>query len=41
MRELQESGIEWIGDIPLDWETDRIGSLYIERKEKCDANQYC
>lgn len=28
MREMRDSGIEWIGKIPVDWATTRIGNLF-------------
>lgn len=28
MREMKDSGIEWIGEIPKDWEITKIGMLY-------------
>lgn len=34
MREMKFSGVEWIGDIPKEWETKSIRSLLIERNEK-------
>ena len=40
MREMKDSGIEWIGEIPVDWNIDRIGNYYTERKEKVSDNDY-
>ena len=34
MREMKDSGIEWIGEIPVDWELSKIGAVYEERNEK-------
>lgn len=34
MREMKDSGIEWIGEIPADWELSKIGTVYEERNEK-------
>ncbi len=31
MREMKDSGVEWIGKIPLDWELSKIGRIYEER----------
>ena len=31
---MKNSGIEWIGEIPEDWEVSKIGQLYEERKTK-------
>lgn len=33
-RPMKDSGIEWIGEIPEEWEVFRIGALYSERKEQ-------
>lgn len=34
MREMKDSGVEWIGEIPNTWELSKIGSLYDERNIK-------
>lgn len=34
MREMKDSGIEWIGEIPVGWELSKIGAVYEERNEK-------
>lgn len=34
MREMKDSGIEWIREIPVDWELSKIGAVYEERNEK-------
>lgn len=34
MREMKDSGIEWIGEIPSDWGLSKIGAVYEERNEK-------
>ena len=34
MREMKDSGIEWIGEIPQEWERIRIGRLFRLRNEK-------
>lgn len=34
MREMKDRGIEWIGEIPVDWELSKIGAVYEERNEK-------
>ena len=39
-RKMKDSGIEWIGEIPEDWEIGKIGQLYIERKEKVSDRDY-
>lgn len=33
-RAMKDSGIEWIGEIPQEWEVYRMGALYSERKEQ-------
>ena len=40
MREMKDSGIEWIGEIPKDWSFARIGSLYNLRVEKVSDRDY-
>ena len=40
MRGMKESGIEWIGEIPKEWEVSLIGNLYDERKEKVSDKDY-
>jgi len=40
MREMKNSGIEWIGDIPSDWELSQIKSVYTERKTKVSDKDY-
>ena len=34
MREMKDSGIEWIGQIPKDWVTIRIGNVFSLRNER-------
>ena len=40
MREMKDSGIEWIGMIPTDWNIVRIGNQYTERKTKVSDRDY-
>lgn len=40
MREMKDSGIEWIGEIPKDWNLNKIGSLYEERNVKVSDKDY-
>lgn len=40
MRQMKDSGIEWIGEIPESWELGQIGQLYDERKEKVSDRDY-
>jgi type I restriction enzyme, S subunit len=39
-REMKDSGVEWIGEIPKDWTISKIGSHYIERKAKVSDMDY-
>lgn len=39
-RVMKDSGIEWIGEIPIDWECTRISSLYSERNTKVSDKDY-
>ena len=39
-RELKDSGIPWIGEIPKDWGIDTIGNLYTLRTEKVSDKDY-
>ena len=34
MREMKDSGIEWINDIPSTWEVKRLKKILVERNEK-------
>ena len=36
MREMKDSGIEWIGKIPREWETPKIAGCFSEVKQKND-----
>ena len=35
-REMKDSGIEWIGEIPADWQINRNKVLFFEINERCD-----
>lgn len=37
---MKDSGIEWIGEIPSAWETNRINSLYSERNIKVSDQDF-
>ena len=37
MREMKDSGVEWIGEIPKDWEIARIKRLFSEANERCES----
>ncbi len=40
MREMKDSGIEWIGKIPVEWELNKIGYVYDERSIKVSDKDY-
>ncbi|MBQ8776049.1 MAG: restriction endonuclease subunit S [Treponema sp.] len=37
---MKNSGVEWIGEIPEDWEVSKIGQLYEERRTKVSDTVY-
>ena len=37
---MKDSGISWIGEIPEHWEVKKIGSLFVERREKVSDKEY-
>ena len=37
---MKPSGIEWIGDIPSDWEVVNIGGMYTVRNQKVSDRDY-
>lgn len=39
-RNMKDSGIEWIGEIPEDWNLNKIGSIYDERNEKVSDKDF-
>ncbi len=39
-REMKDSGIEWIGYMPQNWEIKRISQVYDERKQKVSDKDY-
>lgn len=39
-RQMKDSEIKWIGDIPENWQLGRIGHLYSERREKVSDRDY-
>ncbi len=39
MREMKDSGIEWIGEIPSSWETTHFRAYVIERNERNKLNK--
>ena len=40
MREMNFSGVQWIGQIPTTWQMGRIGGLYLLRNEKVSDRDY-
>lgn len=38
--EFVDSGIEWIGEIPKHWKLERLGSNFIERREKVSDKDF-
>lgn len=40
MREMKDSGIEWLGEIPAGWDVDRFSSLFACRNEKVSDVDY-
>ena len=40
VREYKDSGIEWIGRIPKDWKTTKLGALYSQRNEKVSDKEF-
>lgn len=40
MREMKDSGVEWIGYIPASWQTLTVGSLFKVRNEKVNDTDY-
>ncbi len=40
MREMKDSGVEWIGKIPTEWKLNKIGSVYEERNTKVSDEDY-
>ncbi len=39
-RQYKDSGIEWIGRIPRDWNTTKLGALYTQRNEKVSDKDF-
>ena len=38
--EYKDSGLEWLGLLPADWEVKRLGQFLFERREKCSDKDY-
>lgn len=39
-RKMKDSGVEWIGEIPENWEMKKIGNIYYPRNEKVSDKDY-
>lgn len=39
-KELVDSGIDWLGEIPKDWKLERIGNIFEQRNEKVSDYDY-
>ena len=39
MREMKDSGIEWIGEIPESWKVSRIKQLFSEVNDRCENGE--
>ena len=40
MREMRDSGVEWLGELPAEWELSRLGTLYATRNCKVSDEDY-
>lgn len=40
MRDMRESGVEWIGTMPVNWQLTTIGSMFKVRNEKVNDTDY-
>lgn len=38
MRELRDSGVSWLGDVPEDWDVVPARAIFGERKQRCGAD---
>ena len=38
-RQMKDSGIEWVGDMPIEWESINPKALFSQRKEKAKAGE--
>ena len=39
-REMKDSGVEWIGEMPRTWKLSKIGQAYSERRTKVSDRDY-
>lgn len=37
---MKDSGVEWLGEIPVDWELTRLGTRFIERRTKVSDKDF-
>ena len=40
MREMKDSGVEWLGEVPAEWNFDRFGSFFALRNERVSDEEY-
>lgn len=40
MREMKDSGVEWLGEVPAEWGFDRLGGFFSLRSEKVSDEDY-
>lgn len=40
MREMKDSGIEWLGEIPINWNLEQVSSIFEERNTKVNDTDY-
>ena len=40
MRQMKDSGIAWVGEIPQEWGVGRIGGIYSLRVEKVSDKEF-
>ena len=40
MREMRDSGIKWLGEIPAEWQISRLGALFATRNCKVSDEDY-
>lgn len=40
MREMKDSGVEWLGEVPVEWGFDRLGAFFSLRSEKVSDEDY-
>ena len=38
--EYKDSGVEWLGNVPMSWELSRIGGVFEERREKVSDKDF-